>query len=106
MGGDGPLILNAILVVVERYSALKRARFGSETSAAALRGMCVLLCLADGSEEDAERDGTIRSGVPQQGGPIPQGEIGIMCAIDIQECARHGGGIHRRLRIVGTLALG
>lgn len=85
MGGDGPLILNAILVVVERYSALKRGRFGSETSAAALRGMCVLLCLADGSEEDAEeRDGTIQSGVPQQGGPIPQGEIGNMCANDIR----------------------
>lgn len=79
MGGDGPLILNAILVVVERYSALKRARFGSETSAAALRGMCVLLCLSDGSEEQAEeRAGAIQSGVPQEDGPIQQGEIGNM----------------------------
>ena len=79
-GGDGPLVLNAILVVVERYSALKRARFGSETSAAALRGMCVLLCLADGPEEEAEEwGGTIRSGVPKEGGPIPEGES-VICA--------------------------
>lgn len=79
MGGDGPLILNAILVVVERFSALKRARFGSETSAAALRGMCVLLCLSGGSEEEAEdRTGAIQSGVPQEDGPIAQGEIGNM----------------------------
>lgn len=81
MGGDGPLILNAILVVVERYSALKRARFGSETSAAALRGMCVLLCLADGADEEAdERAGTIQSGVPKGDGRIPQGDIGNMRA--------------------------
>lgn len=41
---DGPLILNALLVLAERHSALKRAQFGSETSAAALQGMRVLLC--------------------------------------------------------------
>lgn len=45
---DGPLILNALLVVAERYSALKRARFGSETSAVAVRGMCILMALAAG----------------------------------------------------------
>lgn len=45
MGWDGPLILNGLLVVAERYSALKRARFGSETSSEALRGMRVLLRL-------------------------------------------------------------
>lgn len=42
---DGPLVLNALLVVAERYSALKKGRFGSEISAAALRGMNVLLCM-------------------------------------------------------------
>lgn len=45
MEWDGPLVLNALLVVAERYSALKRARFGSETSPEALRGMRVLLRL-------------------------------------------------------------
>lgn len=44
---DGSLVLNAILVVAERFSALKRARFGSETDAAAVRGMRVVLCLGD-----------------------------------------------------------
>ncbi|CAN0024648.1 unnamed protein product, partial [Ectocarpus fasciculatus] len=58
---DGPLVLNALLVVVERYSALKRARFGSDTSAEAVRGMCVLLCLA-GVAEDWEK--VIEEGVP------------------------------------------
>lgn len=45
MEWDGSLVLNALLVVAERYSALKRARFGSETSPEALRGMHVLLRL-------------------------------------------------------------
>lgn len=58
---DGPLVLNALLVVVERYSALKRARFGSDTSAEALRGMCVLLCLA-GVNEDWDK--VVEEGVP------------------------------------------
>lgn len=47
MEWDGPLVLNALLVVAERFSALKTAKFGSETSAAALSGMRVLLCLGD-----------------------------------------------------------
>ncbi|CAM9296426.1 unnamed protein product [Ectocarpus sp. 12 AP-2014] len=60
---DGPLVLNALLVVVERYSALKRARFGSDTSAEALRGMCVLLCLA-GAAEEKDWNKTVEEGVP------------------------------------------
>lgn len=44
--------MNAILVAVERFSALKKARFGSETSAAALRGMRLLLCLAGETDID------------------------------------------------------
>lgn len=48
MEADGPLVLNALLVVAERYSALKRARFGSETTSEALRGMRVLLRLPAG----------------------------------------------------------
>lgn len=45
MKWDGPLVLNGLLVAAERYSALKRARFGSETSPEALRGMRMLLRL-------------------------------------------------------------
>ncbi|CAN0248244.1 unnamed protein product, partial [Ectocarpus sp. 8 AP-2014] len=63
MDRDGPLVLNALLVVVERYSALKRARFGSDTSVEALRGMCVLLCLA-GAAEEKDWDIIVEEGVP------------------------------------------
>ena len=45
-------MMNALLVLVERYSALKRARFGSETSAAALQGMRVLLRLVGETSND------------------------------------------------------
>lgn len=63
MDRDGPLVLNALLVVVERYSALKRARFGSDTSAEALRSMCVLLCLA-GAAEEKDWGKIVEEGVP------------------------------------------
>ncbi|CAB1121170.1 FK/GFPP [Ectocarpus sp. CCAP 1310/34] len=64
MDRDGPLVLNALLVVAERYSALKRARFGSDTSAEALRGMCVLLCVEGVSEEKKNWDEIVEDGVP------------------------------------------
>eukprot|EP00903_Cladosiphon_okamuranus_P018207 g16748.t1 len=66
MGSDGPLILNGLLVVAERYSALKRARFGSETSSEALRGMRVLLRLqadAVGGVPESPLVGAAKDGV-------------------------------------------
>lgn len=66
--GDGPLVLNALLVAAERYSALKRARFGSETSAEALRGMRVLLCCLPEGAPSRSRSGGFREGVPTGGG--------------------------------------
>lgn len=64
MEWDGPLLLNALLVVAERYSALKRARFGSETSAEALRGMRVLLCFARGPGGEEKGSADVGQGVP------------------------------------------
>lgn len=57
---DGPLVLNALLVVTERYSSLKRARFGSETSAESVRGMRILVCLA--GDVDGKGGGVIAQG--------------------------------------------
>lgn len=68
MEWDGPLVLNALLVVAERYSALKRARFGSETSSEALRGMRVLLCFLTGD----------RGGVPGSR-LVGQGDDAVIC---------------------------
>lgn len=63
---DGPLLMNAILVAVERFSALKKARFGSETSAAAIRGMRLLLCLAGETDIDGGVIGELwRKRVPE-----------------------------------------
>ncbi|CAM9157891.1 unnamed protein product [Choristocarpus tenellus] len=42
---NGPLVLNAVVSILERYSALKRGYFGSETSSMAVAGMRVLLFL-------------------------------------------------------------
>lgn len=65
--GDGPLLINAVLVVAERYSALKKARFGSETSSEALSGMSVLVCLGAGMERGLEERlvGIVKAGVPE-----------------------------------------
>lgn len=63
---DGPLLMNATLVAVERFSALKKARFGSETSAAAVRGMRLLLCLAGETDIDGGVIGELwRKRVPE-----------------------------------------
>lgn len=83
---DGPLVLNALLVVAERYSALKRARFGSETSAAALRGMCVLLCLGAGVATTTGESGmVVAQGVP---GTAEPGEFGTLQVHGILEVER------------------
>lgn len=83
MDRDGPLVLNALLVVVERYSALKRARFGSDTNAEALRGMCVLLCLAGAAEEE-DWDKAVEEGVPgaSDGGGTQGEEVKVSAVSD------------------------
>lgn len=73
---DGPLVLNALLVVAERYSALKRARFGSETSASALQGMCVLLHVAhQGEGAEGNWRAAVEQGVPGARGSAQQGAV-------------------------------